>query len=139
LGKAYGPSSSSITPLKSLDGKSLAKNPTDIMSRWTEHFGKLFFNPSEVDDDVINSLPQLDFILDMDKLPTFSEVEDAIRQVNTGKAPGLDGIAVELLQSALLCYSSFVHLLLGRSTNSPRLGKWCTGNFVQKQRFEIRM
>ena len=42
LGKAYGPSSSSITPLKSLDGKSLAKNPTDIMSRWTEHFGKLF-------------------------------------------------------------------------------------------------
>ena len=99
MGKAYGPSSSSITPLKSLDGKSLAKNPTDIMSRWTEHFGKLFFNPSEVDDDVINSLPQLDFILDMDKLPTFSEVEDAIRQVNTGKAPGLDGIAVELLQS----------------------------------------
>ena len=52
-----------------------------------------------MDDDVINSPPQLDFILDMDKLPTFSEVEDAIRQVNTGKAPGLDSIAVELLQS----------------------------------------
>jgi hypothetical protein len=37
-----------------------------------------------VDDDLINRLPQLDFILDMDKLPTFFEVEDAIRQVNTG-------------------------------------------------------
>ena len=71
LGNAYGPSSSSITPLKSLDGKILAKNPTDIISRWNEHFGKLFFNPSEVDDDVINSLPQLDFILIWINYPLF--------------------------------------------------------------------
>ena len=24
----------------------------NLMSHWTEHFGKLFSNPSEVDDDV---------------------------------------------------------------------------------------
>ena len=131
LGKAYGPSSSSITPLKSLDGKSLAKNPTDIMSRWTEHFGKLFFNPSEVDDDVINSLPQLDFILDMDKLPTFSEVEDAIRQVNTGKAPGLDGIAVELLQSGGdKVVSAILHLFTSCWEGQPIPQDWVNGVLV---------
>ena len=84
-----------------------------------------------MDDDVINSLPQLDFILDMDKLPTFSEVEDAIRQVNTGKAPGLDGIAVELLQSGGdKVVSAILHLFTSCWEGQPIPQDWVNGVLV---------
>ena len=67
------------------------------MNRWKEHFGKLFFNPSVVDEQVINSLPQETIINILEADPTLQEVSDALSQVNKGKAPGLDGITVELL------------------------------------------
>lgn len=97
LNQAFGPKSSNVSPLKSLDGNSVIKDSTGIMNRWKEHFGKLFFNPSVVDEQVINSLPQETIINILDADPTIQEVSDALSQVNKGKAPGLDGITVELL------------------------------------------
>ena len=56
LRKAFGPRSSPVVPLKSLDGKTTIKDPEGILKRWTEHFTNLFFNPSAVDDTVIDNL-----------------------------------------------------------------------------------
>ena len=67
------------------------------MNRWKEHFGKLFFNPSVVDEQVIKSLPQETMFNIFEADPTLQELSDALSQVNKGKAPGLDGITVELL------------------------------------------
>ena len=97
LRKVFGPQPSSVVPLKSKDGSTLINNQEGIMKRWTEHFADLFFNPSDVDESAIDSIPQCDIIPDLMVLPTLEEVKLSITQVNTGKAPGLDGIPVELL------------------------------------------
>ena len=68
------------------------------MARWTEHFTDLFGNSSATDEFVINGLPQKEILTEMMTDPTFDEVKSTIEEVNTGKAPGLDGIPVELLR-----------------------------------------
>ena len=97
LHQVFGPSSSSVVPLKSKDGTTLLKDPTKIMERWQEHFKDLFFNPSEVDELVIENLPQLEVVYRMDRIPTIEEVDKAVKQINSGKAPVF--VPVELLQT----------------------------------------
>ena len=67
------------------------------MKQWTEHFTNLFFNPSAVDETVIYNFPQSELLYQMSIKPTLDEIKLTIKQINTGKAPGLDGIPVELL------------------------------------------
>ena len=55
LHQAIGPKSSPVVPMKSMDGNSTIKDPEGILKRWSEHFTKLFFNPSVVDE----ILPQM--------------------------------------------------------------------------------
>ena len=65
----------------------------------TEHFTDLFHNPSATDGSVINGLPQKEILIERMADPTFYQVKSTIEEVNTGKAPGLDGLPVELLRS----------------------------------------
>ena len=95
--QAFGPQSSTMAPLKSKDGSSLIKDAEGIMVRWTQHYTDLFDNPSTVDEAVINGLPQEDILVEMMTDPDADEIKSTIKAVNTGKAPGLDGIPVELL------------------------------------------
>jgi hypothetical protein len=93
----YGPKPSNITPLKSKDGTTLIRDSKGIMNRWQEHYQDLFHNPSVVDQTVIESLPQFDVVTEMDDAPSIEEVTTSLKQMNTGKAPGLDGIPTEVL------------------------------------------
>ena len=68
------------------------------MLHWQEHFKDLFHNPLPVSDMVIDSIPQLETRHHLNRLPTIEEVERAVNQINTRKAPGLDRIPVEMLQ-----------------------------------------
>ena len=95
--QAFGPRTLSVSPLFSKDETSVLKDSSAIKARWTEHFSDLFHNPSVVDEDVIRSLPQRDLIPEMSILPTVAEVNSALKKINTGRAPGLDGIPVEVL------------------------------------------
>ena len=94
--QVFGPQPSTMVPLKSRDGSVIIKDAVGIMARWTEHFTDLFDNPSATDESVINGLPQKEILTEMMTGPTFDEVKSTIEEVNTGKAPGLDGIPVEL-------------------------------------------
>ena len=98
LRQAYGPKSSSLTPLLSKDGETLHKSPDEILDRWYEHFRDLFHNPSVVDTAAIDTLPQQPLHSELDDEPTLEEVVKCIMSVNTNKAPGLDGVPVELLR-----------------------------------------
>ena len=69
------------------------------MLRWKEHFKDLFHNPLSVSDIVIDSIPQLETRHHLNRFPTLEEVEHAVNQINTRKAPGLDGTPVEMLQT----------------------------------------
>ena len=98
----FGPLTSSIAPLRSKDNITLIKEPEKILQRWQQHFTDLFNNPSVVSADVLQSLPQQETKYEMDHLPTFTEFEMAIKQINSGRAPGLDGLPVELLKFKVL-------------------------------------
>ena len=50
------------------------------MQRWKEHFADLFFNPSVVDEEVVDGLPQQDILHHMDCKPTNEEVVLAIKK-----------------------------------------------------------
>ena len=95
--QVFGPQSSSVVPMKSKGGNCLHKDPDSIMQRWTEHFTELFYNPSDINEDVINNLDQQDIIPEMMVSPSLDEVRKTSREINTGRAPWLDGIPVEVL------------------------------------------
>ena len=80
------------------------------MDRWREHFADLFFNPSVIDENIINSLPQLDTLHHMDQLPSVVEVVTAIKKIKAGKAPVC--IPKELLQNGGECIAIALHKLI---------------------------
>jgi len=125
LHQAFGPKSSSVTPLLAKDGTTKLKTPDDIMCRWHEHFRDLFFNPSEVDDAAVDSIPQRDPLIELDVEPTLIEVIACIKQVNTGKAPGLDGLPVKLLlHGGMNVHKAVFNLILAAWSNDPIAQDW---------------
>ena len=110
--QVFGPQPSSMIPLKSKDGHVLIKDAEGIMTRWTEHFTDLFDNPSVIDESVINGLPQKDIIVEMMTDPTIDDIRSTIKEVNIGKAPGFDGIPVELLRFGGDNVATAVHVLI---------------------------
>ena len=100
-----------MVPVKSKDGATVIKDPEGIMGHWKEHFTDLFFNPSVVvDNAAIDSIPQTDLIEELDDEPTREETVMAIKQINAGKAPGIDGVPVELLQKGGETVKSVIYI-----------------------------
>ncbi|KAL6488465.1 hypothetical protein MHYP_G00022060 [Metynnis hypsauchen] len=95
----YGPSRPSTTPLLSANG-TLLKERSAINERWREHFSTLLNRPSTVDADTLELIPQRPVIDSLDLPPTLEEVEKAIQQSSSGKAPGMDGIPAEIYKAA---------------------------------------
>ena len=95
LKSVYGPSSSTMTPVRAADG-TLLTDKANILERWTAHFSQLLNRPSSVDEEALNNLPQRPVILALDESPTREESLKAISQLQTGKAPGPDGIPPEI-------------------------------------------
>ena len=56
LKTVFGPCRNGFAPLRSKDGQLLAAS-MDILNRWTEHFSKLFNQPSSFDK--FNDIPQI--------------------------------------------------------------------------------
>lgn len=68
-----------------------------MIEHWQEHFKVLFFNLFEVHESAIENLPKLELIQRMDRIPAIEEVEKAVRQINSRKAPVF--LPVDLLQT----------------------------------------
>ena len=66
LKTVYGPQSSGTTPLLSADGTSLLNDKEAILKRWAEHFDSVLNQPSSINDDAINRLPQVECNLLLD-------------------------------------------------------------------------
>ena len=103
LRKVFDPPSASVVPIKSKDGSTVIEDSDGIMGHWKEHFTDLFFNPSVIDEAAVDSIPQRVLIEELDAVPTREE---------KGKAPGLDGIPVELLQKGGEKVKSLVYILI---------------------------
>ena len=99
LKDVYGPQSTGTTPILNADGTSLLTDRSKILSRWAEHFESVLNRPSEINEEAIARLPQVDINNDMDSAPLVSEVEKAISQLSCGKAPGSDSIPAEIYKA----------------------------------------
>ena len=133
LRQVFGPKSSPVAPLLSKDKSTLIKDPDKIMDRWREHFADLFFNPSVIDENIINSLPQLT----MDQLPSVVEVVTAMMKIKAGKAPVC--IPIELLQNGGECIAVALHKLIVKCwLGSPLPQDWIDGLWFPFSRVKER-
>ena len=131
LHQVFGPTSSSVAPLKSKDNTCLIKDPEKIMLRWQEHFKDLFHNPSLIDEEVLESIPQTEIKHALDTPPNLAEVELVVKQINSRKAPGIDGIPVEMLQTGSKSVLRVVHELIVKSWGgTPIPQDWIDGILV---------
>ena len=71
----------------------------DILKQWTLHFSTLLNLTSEVTDEALESIQQRPMIPELDAAPNAAETDATIKQLQTGKAPGPDGIPAEVLKA----------------------------------------
>ena len=99
LKTVYGPQSTGTTPPLNADGTSLLTDKEAILKRWAEHFDSVLNQPSSINDDAINRLPQEECNLLLDEFPPVAETVKAIKLLSSGKAPGSDAIPAEIYKA----------------------------------------
>ncbi|MEE8289810.1 MAG: reverse transcriptase family protein, partial [Nitrosomonadaceae bacterium] len=110
--KVFGPSRAAVAPIHSKDGRTLYKDVTSIQTRWVEHYSELLNRPSTVNMDVVNKIPQRPIINAMSADPSFGEVAAAVKKLNSGKAPDMNGLTAELLKSGGEAMITMLHTLM---------------------------
>ena len=131
LNASYGPKASSVAPLRSRDNITLIKDPNKILDRWQEHFANLFDIPSEVNMAAIDGLRQRELNYDLEKSPSLEEVLSCIKRVKKDKAPGIDGIPIELLQvDSETVTKALFNLITAGWNGSPIPQDWVDGVLV---------
>ena len=129
--KIYGPINRCITPLKSADGLTTLKDQPSILLRWAEHFGTLLNQDSDADPTVLDDLPTLPPMHELDQAPTFLEVRSAIRSLKNNKSPGNDNIPAELLRNGGYLCTRTLHKYITKvwaDENVPQ--QWRDANVV---------
>ena len=84
-----------ITTIKDAQGQLITDN-NQIKQRWGGYFEGLL-NPNE--DTIDNNFSGQD-ILEHETEILRSEVEESLKSAKTGKAPGIDGISIEIIKAA---------------------------------------
>jgi len=70
-----------------------------ILSRWAEHFHGVLNQPSTFDPSVLDAIPDWNTAHGLMEPPDINEVQRAVNQMASGKAPGSDGLPPELFKS----------------------------------------
>ena len=109
--KAFGPAIRKVAPLKSKEGEAITDRSKQ-MERWAEHYQDLYSTESLVSEAVIDSIPALPILEDLDLPPTEDELRKAIDSLARGKAPGNDGIPGEVFQAGKAVLLEPLHRLL---------------------------
>ena len=78
LKTVYGPQSSGTTPLLSAGGTNLLTDKEAILKRWAVHFDGVLNQPSSINDEAINRLPQVKGNPLLDGFPIVSETVKAV-------------------------------------------------------------
>ena len=68
----------------------------DEIERWVEQYDELYGEESEVDIDKLKQLPSFGVVPELNRLPTFDEMIEAVKQMPNNKSPGNDAIPAEV-------------------------------------------
>ena len=107
------------------DGETLTETE-DVLDRWTQ-YGRELFESSEDNSD----LPDLTFYVEHEPEPLLDEIKAGIKQLKTGKSPGLDNVPAELLKHSGEGAIMAIHYLcntIWRTCSWPE--DWKTQEFV---------
>ena len=70
------------------------------MERWVEYYLELYSRMNVITDEAIVAMESLSIMDELDSEPTLEEINQALDQLSSGKAPGNDGIPVEVIKCA---------------------------------------
>ena len=87
-----------LTGIKSKDGKNCYYDQQNILKRWHQHFSMLFNQMATIAPNIETFLPHQSEYIETalaDKI-TASEISTSIHMMKNEKAPGSDGISIEL-------------------------------------------
>ena len=95
--KAIGPTQAKCAPLKTSTGEIITEK-SKLMECWVEHYSELYGSASSISPSALNQIERLPTFYELDAIPTKEELSEAIREISSGKAPGLDGIPAEIFK-----------------------------------------
>jgi Reverse transcriptase (RNA-dependent DNA polymerase) len=79
-------------PVRSKDGFTLITGHKHILKCWAEHFESVLNQPAVFDDTSLSEIPQWAKADHLDRPPMQDKVLRAIKQISSGKSPGVDSI-----------------------------------------------
>ena len=81
--------------LKSATGDAI-KDKSKQIECWVEHYSELYSRVNVVSDEALMAMESLSIMDELDSEPTLEDINQALEQLSSGKAPGNDGIPVEV-------------------------------------------
>jgi exonuclease III len=114
----------------------LLLNSQERLDRWKEYFNELLNVPSNVNASVLHHIPiptiPTTEQLRQDKLPSLTEVQQAIKQMKSGKAPGNDNISADVLKAGGLPMAKWLHeVFVGIWQNEDIVDDWTTAILIR--------
>ena len=107
----YGPVKRNFAPVRSQE-YNLLKDKTAILNRWGQHFQTPLNHRNPTMPNILDEIPQVPPVTEMDEPPTFGETLDAIKSLENNKSPGPDGLPSELYKEGGYFLHSKVHELM---------------------------
>ena len=107
----FGPARSNSSPILSTSGD-LLTDKNEIVKRWAEHFSAVLNQESNINNNVINNIPQQPIIQALLLKLSLCEIKKAIKQLANGKAPGVDGIPAEVFKFGSLLMINKLYKIL---------------------------
>ena len=93
--KAIGPVKKKIALLKDAQGN-LIHDKSKQIDRWVEQYGDRYVEESEIHIDKIKQLPSFGVVPERNRLPTFDEMIEAVKQMPNNKSPVNDAIPAKV-------------------------------------------
>lgn len=127
----YGPSQHTLQPVRAKDGTTMLREQHAILSRWAEHFKELLNCDNPYDTSLLDELPQLPSITDIDGPPSLEEVHNAVKGLKNNKAAGPDGIPGEILKNGGPGLLRKLHQFIVSTWNSGKVPQqWKDANII---------
>ena len=126
--KLAGRSNRRNAQIKDKQGNSVASVDKQL-ERWAEYFGELLNRNEPNDRPTIP--PATDILPISTEKPTKAEITAAIKKLNSGKAPGPDGIPVEAMKADIESSTNMLYSLFGKIWESEEIPEdWKEGFIV---------
>ena len=122
--KLAGKKSSTSKPIKDKHGNTLTKQEEQLR-RWGEYFEELLNRPPPI--------PEAELMLDVNTTkPNKEEIAKAIRNQKNGKAPGPDGISVEILKGDINTSTQMLYEIYAKVWEEETIPEdWKEGHLVK--------